>query len=336
MQGSRPQRREQSNWGLGLGHKATILSGTLLALVLVLGAVLPTPATADEGREHLLYGVPVPPGQEVTLPPEAYQPARHGPPLANTQPQANAVGKRDVKLPERPLPPQTRPSSTAVPAIVPGSGDRGFWVLSGSGIYAINDARTDLSLPGTAIGTTIYAPTHMAAGNTCIETVTAHWRFSGMAATSHGHGFWDWCETDGTGGWQVFEFMDAAWQAKYVRTTRGQARYSTQVFKNGVCWSGLLFNYGQGQWEEKTTICGSGPYSYGWTMWESHYMMDQARVCPKLPPIEASGLQVLAGTWQRLTNENSSQLGPYGLCWDNTSYTFHVHSANDDWHAHTR
>ncbi len=96
-----------------------------------------------------------------------------------------------MRLPERPRHARPTTSVQSTPLVVPGSGDRGLWLLDGSGVYAGNDAQSNLTIPASAVGTTIYAPTHMAAGGTCIETVTAHWYYSGMAGTAHGHGFWD-------------------------------------------------------------------------------------------------------------------------------------------------
>jgi hypothetical protein len=306
----------------------------LLAAILAAAALTaPAPeAGAQPGppADRLPYGVPVPPGQEVTRPPTPYDRARHGPPVPNTQPEANQAGNPDVQLPERPQPPRrprTGPPDPGSPEGVPGSGDRGLWIRGGTGVHAKNDAQTDLVIPGSAVGTTIYAPTHMAAGYTCLETVTAHWYYAGMAGTAHGHGFWDWCEADGAGGWQVFETMDATWRQKYVRPSGGENKYWTEVFQEAgtSCWWGLLYNFEIGWWEGKAHICGAQPYGHavGWTMWESHHLMDQARVCPRFPDIAAGELQVLSGgKWAPLSGSNSGQLGPYGLCWDNGTYQF--------------
>jgi hypothetical protein len=324
--------------------------GGMLGLVPVAGTAIPataqavaataTPATAQAGS--LAYGVAVPPEQEVMLPPAPYEPSKHGRALGNTQPSANVAGRPNVSLPQRAgvvHAAGVAASGVALPVDPPGSGDSGLWISSNTsaGIYAQNDAQTDLVIPAEAVGTTIYAPTHMAAGNSCIETVTAHWYYAGMGGTAHGHGFWDWCAVDGSGGWQVFELMDSAWLAKYVRKQNGEGRYWTQVYKEGACWRGLLYNFSLGKWEEKTTICGTGPFAGGWTMWESHYLMDQAQLCPNLPNIRASKLQVFAASgWARLTKENSSRLGPYGLCWQNNAYQFHVAGKLDEWQADTR
>ncbi len=197
-------------------------------------------------------------------------------------------------------------------------------------------------IPDAAIGTTLYAPTHMSPGGACIETVTAHWRYSGMSTTAHAHGFWDWCATDGTGGWQVFEFMDSTWLNTYVRSIKGEPRYWTQVYSDGPSsWKGVLYNFLQGRWEEKTAISGTSVSELGatgWTMWESHYLMDVAQLCPTLPDIEASGLQIFAGgKWSSLGPEYAQNtLGPYGMCWTNSTYTFRLAPQMGGWEAQTR
>ena len=323
----------------------------LVSVLSIAALVAPVPeagAQPDPAGDRLPFGVPVPPGQEVTRPPRPYDPARHGPPIPNTQPGANLVGRSNVQLPERPRPPRRPrigPPESGTPEGVPGSGDRGFWIGGGTGVHAQNDAQTNVVIPPDAVGTTIYAPTHMAAGYTCLETVTAHWRYAGMATTAHGHGFWDWCEADGSGGWQVFESMDAPWRRKYVRPSGGEHRYWTEVFQEAgtPCWWGLLYNFEVGWWDGKAHICGTQPDQYrslyggnGWTMWESHHLMDQARVCPRLPDIAAADLLVHSGgNWVRLTGATSSQLGPYGLCWENGTYRFSVSSGLDLWQALT-
>jgi hypothetical protein len=315
-----------------------VLAAVLAATVVVAARPVPS-AVAAPDPEHLAYGVPVLLGAELTGDPEPYDRARHGRPVANTRPYANAVGKPGVRLPQRagPVAP-TAAASGGPPLIDPGSGDSGLWIAANgsAGLWAVNDAQTDLVIPPGAVGTTIYAPTHLAAGNTCVETTTAHWYYPGMGGTAHGHGFWDWCQADGTGGWQVFEFMDGAWMADYVRKRQGESRYSTQVAKVDGCWRGLLYNFGLGRWEEKTSICGSGPFAVGWTMWESHHMMDQAGVCPDLPGIAASKIRVLTPTgWGRLTATTASPLGPYGRCWLNGAYALRVSPNLDGWQAST-
>ena len=337
-----PSARIRMNYSL-------LFAASVLAAV-ALAAPPSVQAQNNDPSEHLPYGVPIPPGQGITRPPEPYAPSQHGRPLTNTQPDANVAGRPDVQLPVRDhrarVPDRISPTAEpgpgdSFPTELPGSGDRGLWIYPGSsGVYAINDAQTNLSIPASAIGTTIYAPTHMSAGNACMETVTAHWYFSGMSGTAHAHGFWDWCMTDGSGAWQVFEFMDATWQQKYVRSFGGEPRYATQVYElSPGCWIGMLYNFTLGQWEEKTTICGTGQSGFGnigWTMWESHYLMDQAQVCPAFPDVRASEVRVWRGDrWTHLTPPESGALGPYGMCWNNGTYEFSNAQDFDYWQAST-
>jgi hypothetical protein len=71
-------------------------------------------------------------------------------------------------------------------------------------------------------------------------------------------------------------------------------------------------------------------------MWESHHLMDQARVCPSFPNITAGDLLVLSGAdWVRLNASTSYQLGPTGLCWLNNTYRFSTSTGLDVWQALT-
>lgn len=162
-----------------------------------------------------------------------------------------------------------------------------------------------------------------------------------MSFTGHGLGFWDWCATDGTGGWQVFEFMDSDWLSKYVRRIHGEPKFWIQVYSDApASWKALLYNFTAGQWEERTAIAGinmSGFGNTGWTMWESHYMMDVAGVCPNLSGIQASDLKIyMDGSWVDLNSSNAqNSLGLYGKCWLDGSYTFHLSPKWDSWQAKT-
>ena len=311
---------------------------TVLGLLCVASVSPVRSQGAPPQATYLPYGLRVAPGIEIVAPPQPFNRAQHGRALPNTAPHANMVGRPNVTLPRRDSGFGVGPYT---PAEEPGSGDRGLWLYGGDGIYAGNDAALDLAIPDSAIGTTIYAPTHMSPGGACMETVTAHWRYAGMGSTAHAHGFWDWCASDGASGWQVFEFMDANWVAQYVRSYRGEGRYWTQVYSDAPnSWKGLLYNFTQGVWEEKVAISGSnisGFGSTGWTMWESHYLMDVAQVCPRFPDIRASGLQLSQnGTWVTLDTTNSDDtLGPYGLCWVDGTYTFRLAKKRDNWLART-
>lgn len=306
---------------------------SLILTTLVLACMVPNSWAAEE-PEFLPRGVTIPEEHEIPAPPSPFKNGEFL--LPNTQPKANLTKIPGAPLPVReflPAIPGGKPDYS--PNELPGSGDQGFWISGSSGVYAGNDAQTNLSIPANAIGTTIYAPTNMPAGLACIETVAAHYRYTGMSSTAHGHGFWDHCITR---GWKLFELMNDTWRSKYVRSFRGEGVYFTEAYKYGNCSRGLLYNFTTGQWEEKATVCSaSSGYPSGWSMWESHYLMDKAQVCPVFPDIRSSSIRVLKGdgTWTNMTSSYTSKLGPYGMCWTNGTYTFHVYSVNYDWEGRT-
>ena len=238
------------------------------------------------------------------------------------------------------LPPPERPQLTTVPIIpvgLPGDGNRGMWVWNGTGIYAKNDLQTDLEISDDAIGTEIYAPAHMPANYSCLETVAAHWRYEGMETTAHGHGFWDHCGDDGEGGWQLFEYITEEWKDKYITVEDGNEVYYTQVYKDDEgTWHGLLYNFEAEQWEDKTTVTGTGSAWYkGWTMWESHNL----EVCSDFPNIRATNIEVDLDNdwwdWVPLISSYTSQLGPYGDCWEDDYYMFDILEPDYSWEAIT-
>ncbi|WP_394845955.1 hypothetical protein LZC95_00645 [Pendulispora brunnea] len=291
---------------------------------------VPDTESSAIGEAYLPYGVSVPEGQTIFARPEPYSPSKHGAPLANSLAAANRADARDIPR-DLELRHRGRPGAPYPP---PGDGDRGFWVNAGTGIYAGNDVQDNLSIPNSSVGATIYAPTHQSGGGSCIETVTAHYRYSGMATTAHGHGFWDWCRA--SPGWGVFEAMDATWKGKYARVNGGENVYFTQVYKTGGnCWAGLLYNYTSGAWETKLTSCGTTKTGFGntgWSMWESWSLVG----CPSLPRVRAQSVQILNGAWQALAPATTSQLGPSaGSCFASSAYTFKVWTANSFWEGFT-
>ncbi|MEQ1440107.1 hypothetical protein AAG565_12155 [Fontimonas sp. SYSU GA230001] len=304
--------------------------------------------SAAESPQYLTMGEPVPVDQPITLPPEPYNPTKHGDlyvaPMVERQ-SSNAVDDLSAPLPYPPraitkLAANPLPLAlTPTPTFLPGSGDRGFWVRKGAGLFAGNDAQLDFSIPNEAIGAVIYAPTDMPRGS-CVEATTVHYRYEGFPETVHAHGFWDHCEEQ---GWQVFEFIDTRWTDRYVRIYDGELTFFHEVYQNGQdCWIGVLYNFQLGRWEEKTTpVCGAGPYENGWTMWESYGIMDnpeQAVICPRFPNIRSKAIQWYdrgTNSWSNLTTSDTSQLGPYGDCWTSGAYSFRATVPNSYWEADT-
>lgn len=154
-----------------------------------------------------------------------------------------------------------------------------------------------------------------------------------MSNTLNYHGYWNHCGGEAN----FWENMDSTWQGKYARTYDGELAYFSEVYKDGSgCWRGVLYNFNTGLWEDKFTKCGSSSIGNGWSMWESHYMMDVAQVCPNLPRIRARGVRIrVSGSWTLLSTSNSTDYGPFGLCFTNGTYGFQVINANYDWQALT-
>lgn len=349
------------------------LNPLLVFLVFAAGCRAPTnpdnpPAAtqligANQAVPYLPYRQPVPASAALTQPPEPYQRSLHGAPVVTGESPVDPPHWGDARLRRhiaerrqagRGLAPPPDPSAPP-----PGTGDNGFLVFGGVGIYAGNDPQRDLEIPSWAFGISpsgdtgavIYAPTHMTSlfpGSTraCLEATTIHWRYAGWAATSDLHGFWDWCAADPNFQAPPEDMNNASWLSKYVRIYFGEERFYIAVIPDnpasseGGCWRGLLYNYNLGQWEQKALSCGtsSSQGSTGWTVWESWYMMPN---CPTLPDVKAADLQIKLtnGQWTRLDDQHATPLGAYGLCWTATRYYgFEVHSAApylDYWHAHT-
>jgi len=207
-----------------------------------------------------------------------------------------------IGLGNRPTDPPSRPTPTPEPPqYTPGTGDRGMWIQQGStpstGLQA--DVSANYSFPlahstDTSVDVTVYGPTNMPAGNSCIEFVDAHWVDPNDITVHHGVGFWDWCGPgaggDGTGGWQQFYTLsDTGFMDKYATTATepgtyiGEASHSDQVFRFAVtkyssspyCWRGYLWNFQTSTWDTKAISCGTNVYPYGpfgWTMFESFHM----------------------------------------------------------------
>jgi hypothetical protein len=193
-------------------------------------------------QAFLPYGVPIP-QDTIHAAPEPYQPSKHGAAYRRDNQPENLAGK--VRINRRP------PRFVTGEEPMPGDGDAGLRILYGTwGIYVRNDVNRNMNLPRPPVGTryTIYAPTHLPAGRSCIETVTIHWRRNDHETTADYHGFWNHC-VPGEQGWGEFQYIgdmdNASWRSNYVRINDGEETYWTQVnasnpqAPNG-CWDGYL------------------------------------------------------------------------------------------------
>lgn len=222
---------------------------------------------------------------------------------------------------------------------MPAAGERGFFLHRGHyGAYALNDTQMNIAIPRE--DALVYAPTHLPAGYSCLETTTVHWRPNdpNSNATHHAHGFWDHCNKK---GWDTYEQMTSAWQTKYVRVVDNRSRFYSKIEKVGDCWRGSLYDWASYSWVTKADACGAGPYEYGWTMWESSNLMSADTTgsipCYDLPWITSKYITIKTyWGWYRVSTSHTSSLGPVGKCWENGTYKFAVPESNHHWQGQTR
>ena len=257
-------------------------------------------------------------------------------------PEANLVGKPGVDLPK---PDSARgrvkgpvwglPKRPPIAGM--GTGDQAIYTQNNIGISGAHDVQTDLVIPSQYSEAIIYAPTSLPAGYACIEATTVHRRTS--SGMEHASAFYNHCGLYAD-GFMTWEQMNSTWKQKYARVYDGEERYWMEVAKGPTgCWIGYLYNFQLGQWEKKTdAICRTGPFSYGWTAWESWDLMDRYNVCPTFPSIESLDIYVMGSdqVWRLLTGNYVQAVGgsPH-LCWKNGTYNLHVHQSHYRWHAHT-
>lgn len=313
----------------------------------------------------LQYGVPVPPGQQLSALPEPYDYAKHGPALPNTATAAERA--QQGRYHGRPQPRgfgflrrAGRPSTQ--PIVTPGTAHEGWWLYpsnyNNAGIYVVNDAQTDFSIPSQIVaeagndGVIVYSPTHLSAGGTCLEATTIHERYLFGSGTDHAHGFWDWCNDrgnpyPGSGGtaWAIKEYMDAVWTDKYVRIMQNELRFIVQVYSEnpanpaGSCWVGLIYNFAIGHWEEKARACGFTRIGHnnGWTMWEEYNLTTNS--CPTVPNISAYSIMTQGsnGTWYAMDYSNPVRMRD-SRCFTEGRWWFespHGTLGSNAWEAHT-
>ena len=176
----------------------------------------------------------------------------------------------------------------------PGTGDFGTDIKPVSGVlgvYAMQEVRTDLSLPAAPPDRTLYAPTLECPNKASLESVTSYHRYSGMSGTGRNWGVWNHV----TGGWVVFKAMDSTWLSIYTRVFAEGRMYSTKVIKLSGAWKVLLYNYNTSSWEVQYSDTRERSTTNGWDIWESWFN----QTCPTtIPNIESKGLQVYVnGYW---------------------------------------
>lgn len=208
-----------------------------------------------------------------------------------------------------------------------GTADWGAWidVVPGTpsihGAYAAQQVHSTLNLPAAPPDRTLYAPTLEASNYTPLESVTAYWRYSGMATTGRGWGCWD---HPGIGGWAVFKYIDSTFLSNYTRNYRPGTFYFTETLTQDGETSVMLYNFNTGSWDIQYTSSMQAAWDYGWNIWETYF----GQTCPPLPNIRSLLVSVYAdGEWRRLTPDYGSPLS-YPYC---SSYEYFMKKPYYHW-----
>jgi hypothetical protein len=312
------------------------------------------------GAKFFPVGTRIPEGQVLTAAPEPYNPSKHGAPIPNTQPSKDlGLVPGDWKRFPKPHsgmvnPPARMSGGQSFPPADPNPDHttEGFWLgqvtKAWYGVYALQDARTDFTLPYysntyPAPEPTLYAPTMQAPGGTCLEAVVIHQAIA-TSLTKHYMGWSDWCNVHngaGVGMPSTYEEITPSYKVNYVRTYNGQPTITVYVVTpntghtNGQCWSGGVYNYTLGGYEEKANSCGpsQSPFgTLGWTMFED-YTLFYNNDCPSFPTLRSEIIQLddpdLATGIQFTSYPNDySSLQVYAACFVNGTYSFRSPAPN--------
>lgn len=192
-----------------------------------------------------------------------------------------------------------------VETLNPGQGDYGTSINKNideiKGVYAGQEVRPDLSLPEAPPNRTLYAPTLESPNYAPLESVTAYWRYEGMASTGRAWGVWDHKKSE----FVLMKPIDSHFMSNYVRTFPEGQLYFTEVVYINNAWRVLLYNFNTNQWEEQYNSTGNSSRRDGWNIWESFF----EGTCPPLPNIGSDYLQVyLNGAWKSVTPDHGSLL----------------------------
>lgn len=183
-----------------------------------------------------------------------------------------------------------------------------------------------LPYPTTAAGNRIYAPTSLPKGSSCLEVLSSYWNQKGTPTYGQ---FWVWDHCSQGNYAYIRSLSDSTWTSKYVRSSpNGVPRYYAGVFEAANdLWYAILWDFTTAQWETIFTQSGTNPYSHvvdGWTMHETYY--EPGVTCPVTNKTvyswEPQILSRSTGTWQSLSDYNTSRLISYDDCAENGTY-FH-------------
>lgn len=180
------------------------------------------------------------------------------------------------------------------------------------GVYAGQEVVIDLEL-GSGEDRTLYAPTLMCPGGSPLESVTAYWRYSGMASTARAWG----CYNHTEGGWEVFIYFND-FLGDFVRDYPEGKLYFTEVIKLSGTWHVLLYNFTAESWQDMCNTANTFNFTNGWDAWESHEW-NTNRPDP-FYNIESTNLKVYTGTsWYYCDSTYGRELNTLP---DNFSYDY--------------
>ena len=203
------------------------------------------------------------------------------------------------------------------------------------GYYAAHAAAPDLELGPVQAPAFLYAPTGMNA-NSCLEWTTAYTRYPGDTQTARAVWVWDHCAAQGIG---TSIPMDSNFTSNYLTSYNGANVYWVELVQSAVpdgttsiTYDAMIYNFNTNQWDlaYEVNTARVPDTSGGWSVHEND--MQQANVCPSLPPIVADQIQALMGGAWTYANSSNSYAWAIGWCFTNASrYNLQVLAPNYRW-----
>lgn len=264
----------------------------------------------------------------------AVQVAEAPPPFHPNDPSQRLVPDSTPELSAK-FGPTPRRGQAGPQQLVDVSSERGFSISSSfpvQGVYAGHSASTLLIFPpssGPNTDRTLYITTMPSASISCLESLTAYFRYSQHPSTIRQWRIYDWCT--GAGFNTPSKTIDSVFLSNYVRNVGGNESYFTEVVVLGDgLLHVLLFNFNTSTWEDQYAVPPAQVWPNGWTFFEYEHGPDAG--CPAIPRQHGLDLQVLVdGVWQLLTPTYSFDYASSSGCFVSGGYVFEVHNANYNW-----
>jgi len=152
--------------------------------------------TAREIPLTLPRGIAVPTGVILTEGPAPYDVMHEGPEprIQISQQQVLPEDRARLNGPRGPRANNALGTLMIPPSVGPATDAHALYVAdSGRGIYGTADAGRSISIPAGWDDALVYAPTHLAAGGSCIEITTIHWKTTTYHEPTNSLGLFDWC-----------------------------------------------------------------------------------------------------------------------------------------------